>query len=364
MPNFELGVGFASMDWSNVDGRIAPNGCTWYRCMLPARELMKSRIETNVGFLNIRPNGMFAIRRPNDTRSRSYKIIVLKVIMAQSVLNQMDIAQTKGQKIVVDIDDLHEELHETNLAYESTGASKNKQENREVYKEIIAKSDALICSTPFISDYYKNKHPDKPIFMIRNAIDTDRWTRFNAVKRKPIIGWLGATPWRSLDLEQLAEFFGEYLESRDATFHHSGHINWAPPAFVKLGITNKKRVTATGMVPLFELPRTYANFDIGIVPLNDIPFNRAKSYIKGLEYAAAGIPFVASPLPEYKYLSEQGIGRIAHTKEEWINHFDELLDSQMRQKESVLNRQILDDNFTINSAAQTWISTFKGIAKL
>lgn len=50
MPNFELGVGFASMDWSNVDDGIAPNGCTWYRCILPARELIKAKIKSDVGF--------------------------------------------------------------------------------------------------------------------------------------------------------------------------------------------------------------------------------------------------------------------------------------------------------------------------
>jgi len=364
MPNFELGVGFASTDWSRVDDGIAPNGCTWYRCMLPARQLIKAKITSDVGFLNVRPNGMFAIQRPGDNRSRPYRVIVLKVIMNKFALDGMKTAQSKGQKIVVDVDDLFDEIHETNLAHQSTDKNKDRDNNREIYKEILARADAIICSTPFIYDYYKIKFPDKPMFMLRNSIDADRWTRLNAVNRKPIIGWLGATPWRSLDLEQLKDFFAEYIESRDLTFHHAGHLTWAPPAFVKLGITNKQRVTASGMVPLYELPNIYANFDIGIVPLNDIPFNRAKSYIKGLEYAAAGIPFVASSLPEYKYLSEHGIGRVAKTSKEWIASFDELLDEDMRQDESILNREILDEHFTIKANAQNWISTFKEIVKL
>ncbi len=36
---------------------------------------------------------------------------------------------------------------------------------------------------------------------------------------------------------------------------------------------------------------------VGIAPLVDRPFNRSKSWIKGLEYSAFGLPFVASPLP-------------------------------------------------------------------
>lgn len=364
MPNFELGVGFASTDWSHVDDGIAPNGCTWYRCILPARQLLKAKITSDVGFLNIRPNGMFAIQRPGDNRSRPYRVIVLKVIMNKFALDGMKIAQSKGQKIVVDVDDLFDEIHESNLAHQSTDKNKDRNNNREIYKEILERANAIICSTPFIYDYYKIKFPNKPMFMIRNSIDADRWTRLNAVNRKPIIGWLGATPWRSLDLEQLKDFFAEYIESRDLTFHHAGHLVWAPPAFTKLGITNKERVTASGMVPLYELPNIYANFDIGIVPLNDIPFNRAKSYIKGLEYAAAGIPFVASALPEYEYLSECGIGRVAKTPEDWIASFDELLDESMRQDESIHNYKILKESFTIEANAQKWVDVFRQIVKL
>lgn len=364
MPNFELGVGFGSTDWSKVDDGIAPNGCTWYRCMLPGRQLIRAKIPADVGFLSIRPNGMFSIQRPGENRSKPYKIIVLKVIMNRFVLNGMDKAQQKGQKIVVDIDDLFDEIHETNMAHGSTDASKDRDNNREIYKEIIAKADAIICSTPFIYEYYRARFPDKPMFMIRNSIDADRWTRMNAVNRQPTIGWLGATPWRSLDLEQLADFFGDYIEKRDLMFHHAGHIAWAPPAFMRLGIENKKRLSVSPMVPLYELPDAYGKFDIGIVPLNDIPFNRAKSYIKGLEYAAAGIPFVASALPEYEYLSECGIGRVASTPKEWMSSFDELLDVDMRQDESLHNREIVNKEFTIEAHAQQWVNAFKEIAKL
>ena len=35
------------------------------------------------------------------------------------------------------------------------------------------------------------------------------------------------------------------------------------------------------------------NITVGMVPLALTPFNQAKSYIKGLEFAARGVPFVA-----------------------------------------------------------------------
>ncbi|MGA0129136.1 MAG: hypothetical protein ACO3I1_07620 [Burkholderiales bacterium] len=365
MPKFELSVGFASTDWSKVDDQIVPNGCTWYRCMLPSYELLCSGIPSSVGFIQLKQNRGFAIGHTGGQKGAVYKIIVLKVIMHKMVLEHIKFAKKYGQTIVVDIDDLFEEIHATNMAHDSTDPKKNRDNNRVIYQEIIEAADAIICSTPFISDYYKAKFPNKPVFMVRNSIDTDRWTRLNAAKRQPIIGWLGATPWRSLDLEELSGFFNDYLESRNVKFHHSGYLNWAPLAHAKLGIMNpKERVTVSPMVPLMDLPKTYANFDIGIVPLNDIPFNRAKSFIKGLEYAAAGTPFVASALPEYEYLAAQGVGKIASNKSEWFHALDSLLDPDERQKESIRCRQIVESEFSISARRKEWISVFKEIGKL
>lgn len=360
---FTFSVGFASMDWSTPGEDILPNGCTYYRCILPAQQLNLAGIHASFGFLSVKPDGRFVIKRTNNTFSQRHSIIVLKVIMSIEALENMSKAQSMGQKIVVDIDDLHEELHETNHAYASTDPQKSRENNRDIYSEIIKKADALICSTPFIESYYKKKYKKKPIFMVRNAIDIDRWTRFRAVKRTPIIGWLGATPWRSLDLEQISPFFNDYLKSRNARFHHAGHLNWAPPAYLRVG-ADPELCSVSPMVPLYELPDVYANFDIGIVPLNDIPFNRAKSFIKGLEYAAAGIPFVASDLPEYRYLAEHGIGRVASTREEWEQHLDSFLNLAKREEESRRARNIVHKQFTMENAAHQWIDVFTKIGEL
>lgn len=356
-------VGFASLDWSKDEDSFVPNGCTWYRCILPAQQLNLAGIHSSFGFLSIKPSGRFAIKRLNQTFSNKHKIIVLKVIMSIHALEGMAKAQELGQKIVVDIDDLHDELHETNLAYSSTDPKKSKESNRDIYSEIIKQADALICSTPFIEGYYKKKYPQKPIFVVRNAIDIDRWKRLKAVKRQPIVGWLGATPWRSMDLEQVQPFLNDYLNSRNARFHHAGHIPWGPPAHLRLGL-NPDICSVSPMVPLYDLPNVYANFDIGIVPLNDIPFNRAKSFIKGVEYAAAGIPFVASDLPEYRHLASAGVGRVASCREEWEYHLDSFLDLSAREEESQRARTIIKKQFSIDHTAEQWIDVFTRINAL
>ena len=143
-------------------------------------------------------------------------------------------------------------------------------------------------------------------------------------------------------------------------FHHSGHINNQPSAASLLGIPESK-TTTTGMSTILGLQSLFEDIDIGIVPLNDVPFNHAKSYLKGLEYAAAMVPFVASPAPEYEVLAQHGIGRIARTPAQWMSHFDELLDYGMRRDEAMTNREILDEHFSIESRAREWEQTYSNI---
>jgi glycosyltransferase involved in cell wall biosynthesis len=71
-----------------------------------------------------------------------------------------------------------------------------------------------------------------------------------------------------------------------------------------------------------DYPEAVASLDVGIAPLMDSAFNRAKSFLKGLEYAALSVPFVHSPLPEYIWL---GAGVPAHNPRVWERELKRLL---------------------------------------
>jgi glycosyltransferase involved in cell wall biosynthesis len=63
-------------------------------------------------------------------------------------------------------------------------------------------------------------------------------------------------------------------------------------------------------VPLRALTRQVVEFDVGIAPLSNIEFNRSRSDIKLKEYAAAGVPWLASPIGPYAGLGEKQGGRL------------------------------------------------------
>lgn len=98
------------------------------------------------------------------------------------------------------------------------------------------------------------------------------------------------------------------------------------------------------MEPIDRYPQLVRHIDVGVVPLNLIPFNRAKSAIKGMEYAASGVPFVASPSDEYRWLREEyGIGRLALNADIWRAELSTLIeDAQVRVDESRKNRAAVE----------------------
>ncbi len=348
-------VSFLTYDWAFGTDPLEPNGCAWYRCYLPMKELENHGWTTGIGFPGYNEKHGFGLLIPDEKAIHGWDIIVFKLIMLKSVSEKVDEARSMGQKIVVDIDDWFEGLEKTNMAYSMTDPEKNPDNNREHYMKIIDSADAIITSTPFLYDFYKNEKGVKNIFLVRNGIDIDRWKqRKDFAGGMPTLGWVGATPWRSKDLESIAPFFGSYIEKSRLSFHHAGNIVNAPMAKKQLGIPKSVKTSYEPMQPISRYPSMFRKIDIGLVPLSNVKFNHAKSTIKGLEYAAAGVPFVASHSPEYKLLEDQGIGRVANTPQEWIGHLSELEDPKVRKDDIERNYENIHKYQTMKVRGSEW----------
>lgn len=80
------------------------------------------------------------------------------------------------------------------------------------------------------------------------------------------------------------------------------------------------------LVPYDDIFHYISEFDIGIMPLVDEPFERGKCAAKAIQYMACGVPPVVSPVGENMVVVEQGkTGFLASTTEEWVNAFETLL---------------------------------------
>ena len=342
-------IGWVSEDYVTNGQHLVPGGCTFYRCMLPSNAFPGSK----VGKLAFTAQGGFGVRLNAQQAQFGFDVIVFKQIMQKWIPGQMEIAKGLGQTIVVDVDDHFDGLHDANQAKALTDPELNRVANRDHLRRVIELSDMVIASTPFLYEYYSELHPN--VCLVPNSISPHMFTPRKVKAKKPVIGWVGAMGWRSNDVETLRPWLGDWLAQHDLLFHHAGHMDDAP-SFADAAGVDPNRMILSPMRPLPQYPEMM-DMDIGIVPLSFIPFNEAKSYLKGLEYAASGIPFVASATDEYRYLESRGLGRTAVTPEDWVTYLTPLLDYALRKREAHQNLRLVEKHFTIHSQAQTWIDT-------
>ncbi len=119
-----------------------------------------------------------------------------------------------------------------------------------------------------------------------------------------------------------------------------------------------ERCTLEDVVPIEALTQRLADFDIGLVPLADIPFNRGRSNVKAREYAAAGVPWLASPVGSYGHLGSEEGGRLVGDGE-WFEALDALIRSRRDRAKQAKRAKAWAKRETIWNMAGTWERLFR-----
>ncbi|HEY6780233.1 MAG TPA: hypothetical protein VI111_04720 [Thermoleophilaceae bacterium] len=106
-----------------------------------------------------------------------------------------------------------------------------------------------------------------------------------------------------------------------------------------------------------ELPTRIRAFDVGIAPLADIPFNYSRSAIKLLEYAAAGVPWLASPVGPYATLGVEQGGRLV-TNDQWYEALRWMIVKERQRKLLAENAARWAQSRTMRRATLQWEGIF------
>lgn len=185
-------------------------------------------------------------------------------------------------------------------------------------------SDFLVVSTNKLKELYRKDNPN--IFVAENCIDLKWWGKIEnkKVSKKIRIGWCGA----NAHLEDVRILRG-VMDKLLAKYGSKIEFYFFSPNGLfddKEGLINEK-----GYVDLNKYPSKLKSFgfDIGVAPLCDNLFNRAKSANRYLEYSMLGIPTVASDIGgQFSEIIDGKNGLLARTEEDWIKHLSSLIDSE------------------------------------
>lgn len=128
---------------------------------------------------------------------------------------------------------------------------------------------------------------------------------------------------------------------------------------VREALRYNRRILTAGWLTFDGYIRAVAEFDIGIVPLEPCTFNDAKSWLKLLEFSAAGVPTVASPTEPNSELLNLGCGLAARYPNDWRRHVAALVASSEYRADVAGRSREIAAGLTIERNVERWIDVLQ-----
>jgi len=248
---------------------------------------------------------------------------------------------------LMEIDDYFMDVPEGNEAMEQYSAGTPRSM---VAMSQLRQSDAVIVSTPYLAEMYKN-YNDR-IYVVPNSIDFSEWRDLEIGKHDRIrIGWIGGGT-HGKDLEMIHPAIEKILADHPEVWFYC--IHGCPNIYKNMAQVYWTKKWAT--INLYPKFMASFKFDIGIAPLEDNNFNRGKSNLRWLEYSALRLPTVASPLPDFARSIEPGKnGFLASDTDSWVAYLEELIASKgLRREMGRAAYQSIRENFNVTKTANQY----------
>jgi hypothetical protein len=260
---------------------------------------------------------------------RGYDVIVAQRWNKHEGLEIWRRARTPYSRLVYELDDdLFHVTPENWKAYNMYGDP----QIRDAVSHAAEVADLVTVSTEPLAEVMREFNPNVAVLANRVpgwVLDLPRLRR-----DRPRAGWMGGAS-HGVDIGQVASPVCRFLKR-------------FPGWDFQLNATDYRQTFADSGVPrdrMFFRPWVQVNlnpekfyssidFDIGLAPLWPTPFSNAKSAIKVIEYAARGIPTVATDCPAYRDVIEHGVnGFLVKRDHEWLKYLSELArDDGLRAK--------------------------------
>ena len=185
---------------------------------------------------------------------------------------------------------------------------------------VAARADVIICGNEFLADHYQRLCGD--VVILPTAVDIAAYPSSPRVAGEVCnIGWSGTSGGFKY-INQIESALATVLELRPAA-----RVRVMADRRPSLPLLAPDRLDYVKWSPDGE-NREIAAFDIGIMPLADTEWERGKCSYKMLQYMAAGVPVVVSPVGmNVDVLSSGALGLGPRTTDEWVDALLTLIDA-------------------------------------
>lgn len=330
-------------------------GCGYYRLIWPAEVLRSAGVNVVIvpphqrsasirGGLDSSGN-LIMIQPPPDA-----DVMVMQRITHRHLVRGVTLLREQGVSVVIDMDDDLGSIHPANPAFIAMHPAygqnldhtwQNAQLACDAASLVTVSTDALL------SRYARHGRG----VVLRNCVP-ERYLKIPRTDSS-VIGWGGSVHSHPDDLQTVGS--GIECVMDETSFRVVG-----PGDQVRSVLRLSRDPEITGVQDIHDgWPTTLAKLGVGIAPLADTRFNAAKSWLKPLEYAALGVPWVASPRVEYRRLHALGVGLLAEKPRQWTAQLRRLVRSEsLRDEMSQQGRDVVSQ-LTIEQNAWRWIEAWQ-----
>jgi glycosyltransferase involved in cell wall biosynthesis len=204
-------------------------------------------------------------------------------------------------------------------------------------RRLIARSDCVIVSSDIL---YATKRTLNPhTHLVTHGVDVAHFRQacdpatplpedIRALP-KPVIGFFGLiADWVDLDL---IRFIADSKPNWNIVLIGKSTTDLAP-------IRGAPNVHVLGQLPYSSLPPYAKGFDVAILPFVVNDLTRAANPLKLREYLAAGLPVVASAIPEAEKLS--AVLKIGRNQEDFLDQIQRIIASGKTGPQMAISRQM------------------------
>jgi len=253
------------------------------------------------------------------------------------------------KRVILDVDDA---LHISEKASSSLIPRLLRDNGK--FARMASSYTAVICGSRNLADFY-SLHSAK-VSIVPTAVDADRYAGIVRVPSPVVrIGWIG-TPLNRHHLDLLRLALTQLARERVFELVVVGlnqPLDWNLPAVRYMEWSLLDELTF------------FAHFDIGVMPLEDSAFARGKCAFKLIQYMAAGLPVVASPVGANCEAVQDGTnGFLARTQEDWTSRLRQLIDDGgLRERMGANGRAVVRKSYSAQNLWPIYAAILTGAGK-
>ncbi len=219
---------------------------------------------------------------------------------------------------------------------------------------IMARSTVVVAGNRYIADYAQRAGVQK-VEILPTVLDLSRYRMKDTIDSPSFtIGWVGS-PSTSKHMSIAAGALRNFCRNEDVEFRALGALQ------KDLDEIPGKWIPWNAETETEEL----TCFDVGIMPLPDTPWERGKCGFKIIQYMAAGLPVIASPVGVNSEIVEHGVnGFLARDTKEWIEYFELLRgDPDLGRQMGARGRKKVEEKYSLDVIAPRLIAILEEAAQ-